>query len=457
MNKWPLPNLKLIKFSDAGINDRGGSNKNSWFREKDKANLNPILIPDYFPRGWNNPWPDLPIPDADYPDFNLDNIRLSEPRNRCANQNLLGYYISWHIVGISFQNEMGQPPSTGDELKEYNDNLPEENRFGIHICCSTISDYINKFNTDGLEKKLIPFYLEYCTFLTMIYVIAHEWGHYRSETLSFQITNLVKAVTGDDSSSLSPSYLSYFIFKKQYPESNFEEVFAEWASLKTGIFNYFMKKPEFANDIPNWPLVETTVKFMLTEAISRPNRVKPYSDIRFWVNFSKISSNKIMERLSSNSSSLNRSVNDNLHIKGVKSFKKGKIIDLLMHNQMQFSEEHIFNGLIKSAPKEYPLSPDSLFYHFGDDEGLLTNKTNGNSDKQLKLGNLDDSDPFSKKYPIIKKVIDGLKEEDNSDEILTPKRFTSIYSSHKEKSDVAVLPIKVFDEILPLDPVYFHA
>jgi len=91
MNKWPLPNLKLIKFSDAGINDRGGSNKNSWFREKDKANLNPILIPDYFPSGWNNPWPDLPIPDADYQNFNLDNIRLSEPRNRCANHNLLGY------------------------------------------------------------------------------------------------------------------------------------------------------------------------------------------------------------------------------------------------------------------------------------------------------------------------------------------------------------------------------
>lgn len=435
MKKWPLPNLnsEIIRINRNG-SDREWRESN-WYRGKEEdffINEQPSFFD--FPKGWSNPWPDLPIPDEEPSEFWLNKIRLSSPRNPCAKESLLGYYLSWHIVGVSFQNENGREPRDGEELKLYNDSLPKENRHGIHICCKSIENYINKFSTDGLDPTQVPMYLEYCTYLTMMYVIAHEWGHYRSEVLSFQINNLVKSISGDVNSRLSPSYLSYFVYLKEYSNSSFEEVFAEWASLKLGIFNYYMKKPAFASSISNWPKVEATVKFMLSKAIARPSRVRPYSDVRFWIDFDSITRDEVMKRLSENKSSINRSVNDNVKIDKIKSFKKGKMIDLLMHNQMQFSHDHQFNGLVKSAPAFYPFEPDSLFYHIGDDECLEAHKPS-TSRNFLQLGDAKFDDYALQINSRIKKVIDSLKEK---------------------KSGKAVLPIKVFSEILPLDPVYFH-
>jgi hypothetical protein len=428
-SNFPLPNLDGAPI----ILERGHDNMHNWFREEGIRSFredHPFF--NELPKGWGNPWPDLPNPDEDHSEFLLDNIRLSIKKNRCAKPSLLGYYLSWHIIGVSFQNENGRPPRDGAELKSYNDRLPEENRYGIHICCKTVENYINKFSTDGIDPAELPFYKEYCTFLTLVYVIAHEWGHYRSEVLSFQLTNFVKSVTGLAGSNISPSYLSYFVNKKRYPLSNFEEVFAEWASLKVGIFSYHMKKPAFAKKIPNWPTVEATVKFMLTRAISRPSRIRPYSDIRYWIDFNNITSSEIMDRLSQNSRSLNRSVNDNTKLGLIKSFKNGKIVDLLMHNQMQFSTGHNFNGIVESAPLAFPYHPDSIFYDFGDDECLETHKSALNSDKFLRIEN----QRFSvNDAPNVYKAIQGLK---------APRKVD------------AVLPIKVFSQILPLDPIYFH-
>lgn len=428
MSKWPLPNLVTREFGfEIGINEK------PWFRSPEVLNMKNQFQTE-LPKGWGNLWPDLPNPDEEQPGLNLNEIKLSTPRNPCAKPGLLGYYISWHIVGISFQNEEGRPPFDGNELKQYNDSLPAENRFGIHICCNTIESYISRFSTEGLEPNEKMYYLEYCTFLTMLYVIAHEWGHYRSEVLSFQIGNLFKSVTGEEQSRLSPSYLSYFKFKKEYPITNFEEVFAEWAALKLGVFNYHIKKPAFANKISNWPQVEATVKFMLTQAISNPERIRPYSDIRFWIDFKRITRLSVLKRFSENSRSINRAVNDNVLLENIRSFKNGKMIDLLMHNQMQFAESRCFNGLITSAPLAYPLEPDSLFYHFGDDECLTTDKATY-SDRYLRLSNIDYSNPSKQKSSLIRKAIDVLKENED---------------------DIAFMPIKVFTDILPLDPVYFH-
>jgi hypothetical protein len=374
------------------------------------------------------------MPDDEEFGINLNNISLSQPRNRCSSPGLLGYYISWHIVGLSFKNEKGRRANSGFELLEYNNTLHEENRYGIHICCKTIKNYIDNFSLDGFEQSQIESYKEYCTYLTLIYVIAHEWGHYRSELLSFQLKNLIESVTGERNqiSDLTPLYLSYFIYKKQFPNTNFEEVFAEWSSLKMGIFNFHNKKPSFANSISNWPIVEATVKYMLTQVISRPNRIKPYSDIRFWVDFNRITSNEIMERISENKKSLNRSVNDNVRIIDIKSLKNGKLIDLLMHNQMQFTSQYKNNGIVKSDTLAYPYNPDSSFYHLGDDE-CLEIEPGGNSNRFLHLNNLTSSQAVDN--PILNKVISNLKEDGY---------------------DYAGLPIRTFPEILPINNVYFH-
>ncbi len=428
-SKFPLPNLDgaPIRLS------QDFDNFHNWYREEDNRKFiedDPFI--NEMPKGWGNPWPDLPNPDEDHSEIFLDKIKLSQSRNRCEKPTLLGYYLSWHIVGVSFQNENGRAPRDGAELKRYNDGLPEENRFGIHICCKTVEDYIERFSTVGIPASEVPLYKEYCTFLALIYVIAHEWGHYRSEVLSFQLTNFVKSIAGRTGSNLSPSYLSYFVHMKRYPITNFEEVFAEWASLKMGVFNYHMKKPSFATTVPNWPIVEATVKFMLTRAISNPSRIRPYSDIRHWIDFTRITSNDIMDRLSQNSRSLNRAVNDNTKLDLIKSFKNGKIVDLLMHNQMQFSAAHNFNGIVESAPLAFPFNPDSIFYDFGDDECTETHKYAKNSIKYLRIENQRFSPSSS---PNVYKVIQGLKEPGKLD---------------------AVLPIKVFSQILPFDPIYFH-
>ncbi len=140
-----------------------------------------------------------------------------------------------------------------------------------------------------------------------------------------------------------------------------------------------------------------------------------------------------MDRLSQNSRSLNRAVNDNTKLDLIKSFKNGKIVDLLMHNQMQFSAAHNFNGIVESAPLAFSYNPDSNFYYFGDDECTETHKYAKNSIKYLRIENQRFSPSSS---PNVYKVIQGLKEPGKLD---------------------AVLPIKVFSQILPLDPIYFHA
>ena len=178
MKRFPLPNL------DGGRIrlDKDWSQRHWFFGKENEFSLKKSIEFDFL-KGWGNKWPDLPNPDEHPSEFRLDEISLSSPKNRCSRKSLLGYYLSWHIVGVSFANEKGRQPRDGEELKGYNDSLPNENRFGIHICCSTIESYIKRFSTDGLEPSQIPLYLDYCTFLTLIYVIAHEWGHYRSQII----------------------------------------------------------------------------------------------------------------------------------------------------------------------------------------------------------------------------------------------------------------------------------
>jgi hypothetical protein len=430
MKTWPLPN-----FNYEPIKVTGDTALRDWYNtEVFLRDIRPREVDFDLPLGWSNVWPDLPEVDNVESHFDLDNVKLSKPTNHCSRPSLLGYYISWHLIGISFKNEKGRLPYDGNELSIYHESLPIENRYGIHICNKAIEGYISKFSTEGLSSHEVPMYLDYCTYLTLIYVIAHEWGHYRSEVLSFQIGKLMKSVSGKYNHPMAPSFLSYYVDKKSYRRNNFEEVFAEWAALKMGIFNYHMKKPQFAISIPNWPKVEATVKLMLSKAISNPRRSRPYSDIRFWLDFDALGQDSILSRVSSNKPSLNRSVNDNVLFKRLKSLKKVKMIDFLMHNQMQFSNARNSFEIIRSSSIVDDLEPDSLFYHFGDDECCSTTKqssTNG----FLKLANPIFSNSSQRDQSRVLRVIESLKSG---------------------SQEFAVLPIKVFNEFLPLDEVYFH-
>ncbi len=435
MSNYPLPNFNVEnpKFI---LNDE--EHREDWMSdddEEDDYRDYPLNNKSEFP-GWENPWPDLPDPDVNDDDFSINTINLRVRRNPCGRGGVLGYYMSWHIVGVSFRNENGREPYDGKELKRYNDALPEENRHGIHICCNTIESYVECLNTYGIDPSEINAYKEYCTYLMMIYVIAHEWGHYRSEVLSFQIGNVCKAVTGEGNSPIAPSYLTYFMFKKLYPNTNFEEVFAEWAALKVGVFNFQMRRPAFTIPVANWAFVEATVKRMLSDAINRRSRPRPYRDIRRWVDFEKLTSIEILRRISAGSKGLNQSVDNASKIKGIKSLKKGKMIDLLMHNQLQFNPIRKYNGVVKSAPARYPKNPDSVFYHIGYDECSATPPISEGSKFQVRLGEPVFYTTAERNASRIMKVLNDLR-----------------VSNRK----TVTLPISVMHDILPLDPVYFHA
>ena len=134
MENWPLPNLRQFDFNPD--RERRGHWKEEEFNDLYPKNK-PVLTFD-FPKGWGNPWPPLPDPDDNNKEYNFKTVNLNNTIKLCENKNLLGYYMSWHIVGVSFLNANGRPPRSGEELRQYNNSLPEVNRFGIHICCKTI-------------------------------------------------------------------------------------------------------------------------------------------------------------------------------------------------------------------------------------------------------------------------------------------------------------------------------
>lgn len=79
-SNFPLPNL-----DGAPIRlGREYENFHDWFRGEDFRNFredDPFI--NEFPKGWGNPWPDLPNPDQDYSEISLESIDLSKPRNWC--------------------------------------------------------------------------------------------------------------------------------------------------------------------------------------------------------------------------------------------------------------------------------------------------------------------------------------------------------------------------------------
>ncbi|MFN5323436.1 MAG: hypothetical protein ACK5C5_00805 [Bacteroidota bacterium] len=182
-------------------------------------------------------------------------------------------------------------------------------------------------------------------------------------------------------------------------------------------------------------MVEFAVTHMLTQAMINPGRSRPHRDIKYWLDFDKLSGQEVLNRISQNSKSQNRSVNDNLKLDYIKSFKNGKMTDLLKHNQIQVNPNRQYNGMIMSYPNCYPLSPDSLFYNFGEDECVKPFKAPLSTDKFLELSAPIFKEPKQAKVSRIKKAVQ--------------------YIGGRGKT-LNALPIRLFIELLPMDPVYVH-
>jgi len=382
------------------------------------------------PHGWDNPWPELPIPDSPKHDIDISSIRLSEDIPPCSG-GYLGYYMPWHMIAVSYRNENGwNPEPTENQLLNYNNQLPEGNRYGIHVCCNELDSYIKKFDVSNIDAALRSDYLEYCKYLTLIWVVAHEWGHYRSEVLSFQLTNVLTAITGATNSSYHPSFISYWRNKKRFPDQNFEEVFAEWASLKMGIFNYHMP------DLPltSIPSGQDEAKAVLREQLAvrmiSNRRPLPYRQIGDWVRMSQLTNANYLSRVVNKDKSMNRAVNDNTCILDDRAFRKVRMIDLLMHNQLQFSAGMPYLEIIRSQDSRFTRRRlAGIYRHIGDDECFSMKKVNGYSENFLSINLLKSSGGSC--------CVDTL----------TPFLFSGTHGN---------FPIPIFPEILDIDPLYFH-
>lgn len=436
--KKPIPDLSLPE-----LEIPRGVYEGSWIPQRPR-NRNDELkiietgldIPLGLPKGWSNPWPDLPSPDIKFPWVDPGKFSLNGFPCPCDSSNYLGYYVPWHYVALSHKNDRNRSLSTPVDLEAYNMGLPECKRFGIHICCETIERYIESFDVSNFKINEVDLYRHYCTYLILMYVISHEWGHYRSETLSFQLRSIVSSLSGGGNNTMMPSYLAYMFDGNLNFQSFFEEVFAEWASLKFGIFNYHLVKPYFVSQLSNRLVIEQTLRIMLSEVMIRSSRPRPYRDISLWVNFNGLNSQKVLEKLIENEKTQNRLVNDNTRIAGIQSFKRGKMIDLLMHNKMQYSTGRNFSGIIESNPRYYPVRPNSAYYHISDDDCMNITKPGEKSSHHVILGERSiQQRGFNRPNGFINQILSDLRSNSTVD---------------------TILPIPTYPRILPLDSIYFH-
>lgn len=429
MFKYPIPNLDQAEVYEKKSNTKNWKSK----QYPDYPVDRPIDIER--PGGWGNKWPNLPGLDRTDIGIDINKIRLSNSSGNVCEGDYIGYYMPWHVIALSYRNERGWPPPSEQALKEYNYNLPVGNRHGIHICCKKIDEYIKSFETSGFQSTdELNDYLNYCKFLTLNLVIAHEWGHYRSEVLSFQAERVLTSMLDNANSNYHPSFISYWLNKKTNPTENFEEVFAEWCSLKMGIFNYQMPEPVFITNAANQALAKAFVRYELSVAMVSSSRPKPYRDIKYWVDMDRLAGNQSLQRLVDKSKATNRTVNDCTNIYAVSSFKRVRMIDLLLHNQMQFTNSGLGFRIINSGICSYPEEPKSLYYHIGDDECEEMRSAQGYSEKYLRVH----SENFSKRDIKNSLCINGIKP---------------FLQANQNKCN---LPIPVFPEYLPLDPIYFH-
>ena len=149
-----------------------------------------------------------------------------------------------------------------------------------------------------------------------------------------------------------------------------------------------------------------------------------------------MSSEETLTKVIEKNKSQNRSVYYSSFIRDIASLKPGKMIDMLMHNLMQFAPGRQSSRIIRSAPFDPPQFPDSAFYHLGDDDCQIMTDPGMNSSVHLLLGERRASSTNgSQGSGLLNRVLNELRKED---------------------FPATILPIPIFPQILPLDPVYFH-
>ena len=384
----------------------------------------------------SNPWPKLhetePAgifmgPPIDPPNFTLTGFDFpSQARS------LLGYYIPWNLVSLSYINTYKNKPINVDPVVEYNSSLPNHLKFGIHLCTQNIINIVNQINFKGLSEDELENRRKYCLYVLLSYVLAHEWSHYRSEVLSFQLQSLFKSVKGTNSTKDIPSYISYLINEISSWKTSFEEVYAEWNAIRYLLHIRETTLSKVFEDIDETEKVDL-INYFIDRMLS-PGRLKPYGDIFSWV----LKMKKHFDSLNINDDQnpyIIKNSSELKYLSGMESLQNGSMIDLLVHNMMQFTPGRPARKIVSSHPIAYPSAPDSVFHLLGEDYCM------------------DFKQEPTERTPFMKLNYPGDMSADNP----IKEFYDAVVYSSPTMDGKAAFPLKTFPTFLPLDPVYFHA
>lgn len=361
---------------------------------------------------YDKPWQNFPDMDIQFPWRSCRDVALESFNPPCGLGNVLGYYIPYHFVMVSYRNKYGVPKNH-QEVLMYNEKLPRNSRFGIHLCEETIIKYIES----RAESKM---YFELSLALLVQNVIAHEWGHYRAELNAIQQMIHLQSVSSDQ----RMSYVNYILMMNGR-HNNFEEVFADYCGLKLGIFNPKYKNPD--------PLITKTEQLRMTQyqlSIGLfKNRNSPYGDLKFWMKNPYQMDNAVVS-LVNNPQYANRMVKLSLNLNSAHSPYSSELIDVLTHNQAQFiKNRNMVNRIISSRGPYIDFNElDSFWQYTAKDDFMniprVSKKTSLNID------------------------LFGTHLEAVLEKILSP--------ASRRRHGLYKLPLDTFPELLPLSPVMVH-
>lgn len=361
---------------------------------------------------YDRSWKEIPNMDVRFPWTSCKEVVLEAFNPPCISDNVLGYYIPYHFVMVSYKNKYGVPRNHEEVLK-YNDNLPRHSRFGIHLCEKTIINYIEQRSNSGN-------YFEVSLALLVQNIIGHEWGHYRAELNAIQQMIHLQRV----SSNQSLSYVNY-ILRANKTHNNFEEVFADYCGLKLGIFNVKFKNPN--------PRITRAEQFQMTKLQLSlglfNNNKSPYGDLKYWMKNSR-EMNDAIESLVWKPNYANKRVKLSLNLNSADSPIKSDLIDVLTNNQAQFIKNRQTRNFIVSSRGPY-VDCNKLDSHW-----QYTSK-----DEFMKIP------PASNKTSLTIEI-SGSRLDDVLEKILNPV-------SAKGKR-VFKLPLDTFPELLRIGPVLVH-
>lgn len=296
-------------------------------------------------------------------------------------ETILGYYVPRQVIE-RFMVICGLNPRSIDDFNFFNyDVLPRNNRFGIHLMSKHIDRYVDRQVVQAkqsLPPQEIIYYEKYFRYFFWSYVLGHEWGHYLAENISVECRRSFLSVYAGKKADLRiivARYLPHFDVTTKlnyFKRNDFEEVLAEWAGLRYGVFNYHLPK---LKRLPKIGLAEEEVLtrvWLLKRGIVNVirNGIKPYRDVVSWIDMNQLFSRDNVTRFIRGDRNISKTIHNAIKVPGGRD--RFTLLDVMENNLLAFTPSNLKLGQIYYCPsngngflKNSGRTPASMRYQLG--------------------------------------------------------------------------------------------